>query len=310
MANFGLAQNTQGKADDASRISLSAVVSSDIDGTVPAVQDFLKNKLNSITTINGTGASAINERFIITANIQIVSKDITPTAPPIHTYGLEVTFYVGDGITGTLFSSTSISLKGAGTTPTKACMMALKNIRDTDPRFKSLISQGKIKIIEYYNTQCDLLLKNAEMLASKDEYIGAIKKLIEVPEVCKDCYFKAMDAIGPIYQKMIDRDCNLLLTKAKNAWGEGQDGNAANKAGLFLIEINPNAGCFNDAINLTNTMSKKIKDLEQRDWNFKLKQQQDNVDLQKDRIYAAKQIGVAYANNQPEIMVYNYRSWW
>ena len=256
------------------------------------------------------GGSAVNERFIITANVQIVTKDITPTAPPMHAYGLEVTFYVGDGIEGKLFSSTSMNLKGVGTTPTKAYKMALKNIRTTDTRFKGLIEQGKTKIIEYYNSQCDLLLKEADMLVSQNEYELAIKKLIEVPEVCKECYDKAMNAVGPVYQKQIDRECKSLLIKAKSAWSEGQDANAAQNASIFLGKIDPNASCFGDVQTLTQSMAKRIKELDQREWDFKLKQQQDNVDIQKATISAARDIGVAAAKNQPKTVVYNFRGWY
>jgi len=304
------AQNSKGKSDDAGRITLAAVVATDIDGLTPSAQKFLKNKLNQITSKNGMGGSAVNERFIITANVQIVTKDITPTAPPMHAYGLEVTFYVGDGIEGKLFSSTSMNLKGVGTTPTKAYKMALKNIRTTDTRFKGLIEQGKTKIIEYYNSQCDLLLKEADMLVSQNEYELAIKKLIEVPEVCKECYDKAMNAVGPVYQKQIDRECKSLLTKAKSAWSEGQDANAAQNASIFLGKIDPNASCFGDVQTLTQSMAKRIKELDQREWDFKLKQQQDNVDIQKATISAARDIGVAAAKNQPKTVVYNYRSWY
>lgn len=304
------AQNSKGKSDDAGRITLAAVVATDIDGLTPSAQKFLKNKLNQITSKNGMGGSAVNERFIITANVQIVTKDITPTAPPMHAYGLEVTFYVGDGIEGKLFSSTSMNLKGVGTTPTKAYKMALKNIRTTDTRFKGLIEQGKTKIIEYYNSQCDLLLKEADMLVSQNKYELAIKKLIEVPEVCKECYDKAMNAVGPVYQKQIDRECKSLLIKAKSAWSEGQDANAAQNASIFLGKIDPNASCFGDVQTLTQSMAKRIKELDQREWDFKLKQQQDNVDIQKATISAARDIGVAAAKNQPKTVVYNFRGWY
>ena len=41
----------------------------------------------------------------------------------------------------------------------------------------------------------------------------------------------------------------------------------------------------------------KAKVLE--DWQFEMKQYQDGVDIQKLQIEAARQIGIAYGNNQP-----------
>jgi hypothetical protein len=40
-----------------------------------------------------------------------------------------------------------------------------------------------------------------------------------------------------------------------------------------------------------------------------MKQQQDDVDIQKATIKAARDIGVAYGNNQPDV-VYKVYGWW
>lgn len=304
------AQNTQGKADDAGRIALTSVVSDQIEGLTPSVQSNLQNKLNRIATMNGMGGSSLNNRFIITANVVVLTKDITPTAPPMHAYTLEVSLYIGDGIEGTLFSSTSVNLKGVGQAETKAYTAALKNLKVADPKYQSFIEQGKNKIIEYYNSRCDFILKEAEMLAGQNDFDAAISKLVGIPEVCKDCYDKAMDAVGPIYQQQIDRQCKMDLAEAKNVWNANQDVSGASKASNYLSNIDPNSSCYNEALNFSNVIAKRIKELDQREWDFKLKQQQDNVDIQKSTIKAARDIGVAYGNNQPQNVQYNYRGWW
>ena len=61
-------------------------------------------------------------------------------------------------------------------------------------------------------------------------------------------------------------------------------------------------------INLSNTIATRIRDLDQREWDFVLKQQQDDVDLQKAAIKAARDIGVAYGENQQP--TYNIVTWW
>jgi hypothetical protein len=304
------AQNNEANSDDAGRIALAAVVSNQIEGLTPSSQSTLQNKLNQIATKSGMGGSSLNNRFIITANVDVLTKDITPTAPPMHAYTLEVTLYIGDGIEGTLFSSTSVTLKGVGKTETKAYMSALKNLKTSDSRYQTFIEQGKNKIIEYYNSKCEFILKEAEMLATQNEFDAAISKLVCIPEVCKECFDKAMDAIGPIYKQQIDRQCKINLAEAQNAWNSGQDMNSANAAAFYLSKIDPNAACFPDAQDLSKQIAKRVKELDQREWEFNMKQQQDNVDLQEARINAAREIGVAYGNNQPQNVAYNYRSWW
>lgn len=303
------AQNNQGKADDAGRIALVSMVSDQIEGLTPSAQSNLQNKLNRIATKNGMGGSSLNNRFIITANVAVLTKDITSTAPPMQAYTLEVTLYIGDGIEGTLFSSTSVTLKGVGKTETKAYMAALKNLKVNDPKYQNFIKQGKNKIIEYYNSKCDFILKEADMLVSQNEFDAAIAKLVSIPEVCKECYDKAMDKVGPIYQQQIDRQCKIDLAEAKNAWNANQDGYGADQASRFLGRIDPNSSCYDEALGLSNSIAKRIVELDQREWDFKMKQQQDDVDVRKAEIESARAIGVAYGQNQPQNVQYNYRAW-
>jgi hypothetical protein len=309
--NFVLfAQNNLGKADDAGRIALTTVVSDQIEGLTPTAQTSLVNKLNQIASKNGIGSSSLNNRFILTSNVLVLTKDITATAPPMHAYTLEVTLYIGDGIEGTLFSSTSVTLKGVGETETKAYMAALKTLKVEDSKYQTFIEKGKSKIIEYFNSKCDFILKEADMLVSKNEFAAAIYKLVSIPEVCKECYDKAMDKVAPIYQKQIDRQCKIDLAEAKNIWNSNQNSEGADKASYYLGRIDPNSTCYKEAQQFSELIAKRIKELDKREWEFKLKQQQDNVDIQKATIKAARDIGVAYGNNQPQNVIYNYSLWW
>ena len=303
-------QNALGKSDDAARITLAAYVPQQIDKMPDAARSILANKLNQIVTQNGMGGAANNERFIITANVNVISKDLTATAPPMTALVLEVTLYIGDGFVGTKFSSTSISVKGVGESETKAYISALKGISPTNSNIQSFVGNGKSKIIEYYNSKCDFIIKEAQTLVSQNNFEEAIFKLTSVPEVCKDCYDKCMDAVGPIYQKQIDRECKSKLMEANTAWNAAQDSYGADTAGGILAQIDPNASCYKEALALSNKIAQRIKEIDQRDWKLQLKEQQDNVDIQKATIKAIRDIGVAYGNGQPKTVTYNVRGWW
>ena len=303
-------QNALGKSDDAARITLAAYVPQQIDKMPDAARSILANKLNQIVTQNGMGGAANNERFIITANVNVISKDLTATAPPMTALVLEVTLYIGDGFVGTKFSSTSINVKGVGESETKAYISALKGISPTNSNIQSFVGNGKSKIIEYYNSKCDFIIKEAQTLVSQNNFEEAIFKLTSVPEVCKECYDKCMDAVGPIYQKQIDRECKSKLMEANTAWNAAQDSYGADTAGGILAQIDPNASCYKEALALSNKIAQRIKEIDQRDWKLQLKEQQDNVDIQKATIKAIRDIGVAYGNGQPKTVTYNVRGWW
>ncbi|GGG52407.1 hypothetical protein [Bizionia arctica] len=309
--NFILtSQNEEGKTDDLGRIIINSYVPSQIEGLPPSARGLLENKLSQITSKNGMGGRSFNPRFIITPNINVLTKDITPTAPPMTALTLEVIFYIGDGIDGTLFANTSIQVKGVGTNETKAYISALKQIKTSNTALKELLEEGKTKIIEYYNSQCDFILKEAQVLESQKEYDSAIFKLTSVPDVCKECYDNCMDAVAPIYQKQIDRACEVKLAEAKNAWNANQNIEGANNVSYYLEGIDPNAACFSEVKKLTNQIANRIKEIDQKEWDFKFKEQQNAVDIQKSMIKAAQEIGVAYGNNQPQTITYNTRGWW
>jgi len=305
-------QNNLGSSDDLGRIALNVYIPDQVEGITPIAKSSLENKLNQIITKSGMGGFSYEPRFIMTANVAVISKSITSTAPPMHAYTMEVTLYVGDAIDGKLFSRESVTLKGVGDTESKAYVSAFRNLNVNDERFQEMIRTAKIRIIEYYNSRCDFIISEAKGLANVHNYDAAILKLISVPDVSKDCYVKCMNALGPLYQEKIDHDCQVNFLKATNYWTANQNSYGADMAGECLNKIDPMSKCYKDAYALSERIAKRIYELDKREWRFALKQWQDVVDIEKLRIKAARDIGVAYGNNQPR-NIYNVqliRGWW
>lgn len=300
------AQNSNGKMNDAGRITLASYIPAQVDNLPIAARNMLANKLSQIVTQNGMSGSSYNERFIITANIVTLTKDVTPTAPPMQSYTIDLTLYIGDGIEGTKFSSYSTTLLGVGENETKAYISALKNFKTNNPNYQEFIDKGKRKIIEYYNSKCDFIIKEAQVSASQNQFEEAIYKLMLVPDVCKECFDKCMDAVAPIYKKKIDRDCKKLLSEANNIWATNQTVEVANQAAELLSQIEPSAACYNEVKPLLAKISARVKEIDKRDWQYVLKEQSQISE----RINAYREIGVAYGNGQPKSITYNVKGWW
>lgn len=296
------AQNNEAKADDYARIALHSAVPNIAD-MPEAAKKMLKNKLDQVATNTGAGGSAKNPRFIITANVSVLTKDITPTAPPMTAITLDITIFVGDAQTMTKYSSASIQAKGVGTNETKAYIEAIKQIRANSPELKNAVETGKRKIIEYYNSQCDFIIKKAETLASQSKFEEAIFELSSVPDVCKDCYNKTMNAVGPIYKKYIDKACKEKLNAAKGVWAGAQNWDGAQQVSQILGTVDPEAACINEVQDFIAEVKQKIKEMDQRDWDFKMKVFDTSVELEKQRIEAARQVGIAFGENQPDTEV-------
>jgi len=189
------AQNNSGKADDAARISISPQVS---DQEIPqGAKDMLMNKMKQICTKNGLAGDGSNPFFVMDATVDVLTKDLTATAPPQHALNLQINFFIKDA-NGAVFSETSIEAKGVGQNETKAYMNALQNINTSSGQYKAMVDRGKEKIIEFYNSQCDFIISKGKALQKQGNNKEAIKVLKSVPPVSKECYDQCMEILATI----------------------------------------------------------------------------------------------------------------
>ena len=385
------AQNTRGKANDAGRIVLNTFIE-DLEGVPAGALKMLKTKITQMAAKNGMGGNESFPRFVMSADIDILTQDITPTAPPKTALTLGVTLYIGDGIEGTVFATEYVELKGIGNNETKAYIQSFRALSPRNKKFNEFIETGKKKIIEYYNSRCDFILKEANTLADQKDFDESISKLVEVPEVCKDCYDKAMDLSTTIFKRKMENECqenmsksnsliaqdkweeaanpiagytpdmacypdvkslftkignhkcSVSLGKAKGAWSKRDSKSAASA----LSEISFDSSCYQEGVKLFKSISSALDAKAKQEWDLKYekynrdqtikevvaetnrldansqrginelnseterkinsldaesrrKVQEEMVNVEKRRIEAFRQIGVAAAENQPRI---------
>ncbi|GAA3622383.1 hypothetical protein [Flavivirga jejuensis] len=286
-------------------ITLGAYIPAQAEGIPAYAHNMLKNKLAQVITQNGISDNVYNSRFVITPNITVLSKNITGTAPTMIALTLDLTLYIGDGVAGNLFSSQSISLKGVGTNENKAYMSALKKIKPKNPEIQSFISKGKEKIIDYYNTNCSIMIKKAQTLEAQNAFGEALILMTNVPEV-STCFNTIKSKIKPLYTKTINRDCKVKLNEASSIWAANQDIDAANLAGEILSSIEPSASCFGQVKTLYSKIATRVKELGDRDWKYDLKV----LEVQANTLEAAREIAIVRAKNQPQHVSYNIRGWY
>lgn len=294
--------NAQVNQDDFNRIKLAPVILPQASAIPNEAHSFLIDKMNQIVSNNGMTSNTGSSRFIITPNISVVSKEITGGSPILYTYNLQVTFYIGDGINGTKFSSASLTCIGVGQSETKAFMDAFKRIKATDEKIINALNSGKQKIVEYYTKNCDLIISQAMAKANSSKFDEALFDLMSIPDACKDCYNKSMAQVAIVYQSKINFECKKALNEANSVWNANPNYDGAQQASNILSRIVPGASCYNDAITLSDKIAKRLKEIDKREWDFMLKQQQDSVDIEKEYIRAARDIGVAYGENQPDVV--------
>ena len=120
-----------------------------------------------------------------------------------------------------------------------------------------------------------------------------------------------------VYQKKIDENGALLVQQARNKWLVTRDYSAAKESLAILATIAPQSKAQNDAKRLIGEINTHLRNLEsmaeeqrKQEWEFALKQYNDHIKTQHKLIDAARDIGLAYANNQPRTITYNnFISW-
>lgn len=305
MIGFSISTLAQGK-DDNSKISLTTYISPQTEEITNASTTILINKLNQVADANGLGGGQ-NSRFIITANVSVLSKDVVPTAPPSIAYTFDVTLYIGDGIEGNKFASHTMTLKGVGQNENKSMIEAFKSIKSNDPALQKFVTTGKNKIVDYYNSKCGQIMKEVKLLEAQNRFEEAIYKLTAIPDASPECYNKALAAIGPIYKKYVDRDCKIKLQSANAIWNANQSIEAANEVGQIITQIDPQSACYSEVKVFSNKVAKRVLELDKREWNYKV---DSEIGLQRDAIKAYRDVGVAYGKGQPNSVVYNVNGWW
>jgi hypothetical protein len=299
------AQAAKKSAADSGKIVLSAYVPQQAESIPAGADAMLTNKLNQVISQNGM-ASDSNSKFIITPNIVVLTKDLLATAPPMTALTLQVMLCIGNGVEGRKFVSTVLTVKGVGTNENKAYMEAIKQINPGNPAIQSFVADGKAKILEYYNTKCPTVLTEAKALEQQNKLDEAIYMLTSVPDAAADCYKKSMAAAEPLYKRKIDTECRQRLQEATSIWNANQTVAGANQAGELLVAIDPHSACYADVKSLSDRIGKRVQEIDNREWQFKVDKE---IGLERDRIQAIRDIGVAYAS-RPRIIVYNVRGWW
>ena len=268
--------------NDFGRLILNTYVPEQVEGLPQQAKSILANKLSQITTNYGLGGTTLNPRFVLMCNLALLSKDIVAGPPQMVVQNIELTLFIADAVENKKFANVSFTLKGVGTNEAKAYIDAISKMNIKNPELKDFIEEGKSKIVNYYNTQCDFIIKDAISLSKRGEYDAAMLKLVMVPDVCEKCYVTCMDTLQSIYQKKIDKECLVIMRDAKTAWMANQNSEGAERVAEIINSISPFSTCEPDAGLLMQQIQNKLKEDEKRKWQFKIAKYNDALNLKKE----------------------------
>lgn len=275
-----LAINAQAQSDDLGRITVQAYVPP-YEGVPNEAAKLLQTKLSQIIMNNGIADNEYCVRFILTAKINVISKDIVAGPPQRISQKLEITLILGDIEADKVYSNITLSAIGIGTSLEKSYIAAIKNIRPNNAEITEFMKEGKNKVVTFYTANCNLIIDEAKKLANMQNYDEAISQLLSVPNVCKECYDECSLLASQIYNQKINAEGAYLLRQAQGAWAEQPNKEGAAKAIEYLSGINFASSCRSQVNSLMGKITQKLISDDKREWELKVQQYQDKVEQQK-----------------------------
>lgn len=273
---------------------ISIRLDEDFSNVPSAASNTLYRSLSRIALENGLVTEAPTTPFVLTVHCDVLEKNVLPGPPAQVVNNLGVTFYMADTYAQKKFGTAYITLNGVGRGEAKSYIDAFSHINANNKEIKNLINSGKKKMVEYYDKQYPDIIKEAKRLESLQKYEEALAMVLSVPLCSKGG--EEVSRYGlQLYTKYLDRLNLYLLNQAKALWTAGQDQGTAFDVCGMLAQIDPDAACYGDAAKLMAEIKSQVRsdiDLEMR------QKYNDEVQTERERIAAAKAVGIAFGNNQ------------
>lgn len=242
-----------------------------------------------------TGSFAIYPKILIN-EVNAVETGISN----VYTANIDVSLYIKQLQKNTIFSSITFNIKGYGNSKDLAISNAIQNIPTNNEKINSFFINSKKKIIDYFNLTCNDIITKSSTLSQQKKYDQAISILIDIPEEV-NCFNKVQESIIKYYKLYQESVCSSLLQKAKTRIAARAFIDALN----VLNQIDPSTTCKIESDKLISICENNINEDVKRERRLDLLKYKNDIDLEKRRIDAARQIAIEYFKSRPRTITYN-----
>ena len=258
--------------------------------------EMLMTRLEQAVSQTGVVADPNFSQFFITGKLTHLYKETLP-GPPVQTaLHSTLTLYVGDAVNQQVYATQAFEVRGVGNSLERALLNAMGVLNGKNQKVQNLIETGKKKILAYYDKNYSLLLQKADRAASLNEYDEALYYLASIPECCQG-YAEAYTKTKQLFTEKLMRDGKQLLQLAQATYYADPSADGAAQSMQYLALIDPDSPAQTEAAKLAAEIKKNSK----ADYDLQFREKyKDSVALEKDRISAARAIGVAWGNGQKE----------
>lgn len=273
---------------------------------VPAgIERKLQSKIKTCLTANGVAAADVDCQFFVTGRFDHGYSERQSGMGGRVLVKTELQLAICDADGKKVYATETFPLSGMGASDEAALTKALTSLSPRNPDFINFVERGKEKIVQYFNGNYQTYLTKAKQALKARDYDQALYWSTQVPECCNG-YDEASALSISIYNDRTNYESAMNLAKAEGEWAADPTGTGAAAAYQYLALVDPSASCYPQAKALGKKISQTVKD--NYDFETKEKYRVEKA-LERRRIDAAKEVGVAWAQNQPKTKYYYNYSW-
>lgn len=276
-------------------LSIGMAVPRQMSGKNSDALVLLRKKLASTMTANGMDLADYCNLVICPSLIVTNQQTIEGGMRKITVYDIELSLLVSEAITGMSFNSINITMRGEGYTEETAFMSAINKLSTTDKRISEFFAATKIKVLDYYRSNVDVILTKARTLSHMQQYGEALALLYTYPDALMPEFTKIANEMQTIYSQYQKKNCNDILQQARGEYALGN----YDEAVLWLSQIDMQSPCAAEAKTLSNNIKKSIDTEINKQRELIMQQIKTEADLEKQRIRAIENVATAYIKSLP-----------
>lgn len=179
-------------------------------------------RLMQIACKNGIAATGDSPCFAIACQFNPISKEATGTAPQKMICNYDAVIFVGNLITGDIYTSVTQKVSGVGSSFTEAAINAANSIEDNN-EMQKMLSDAENIIISWYETNAQVFAQDVEGLVSQGDYEKAYAMLRSVPKEASKCFKYSSSRLKDVEKKLLTKHANEQLREMEEALAQAGD---------------------------------------------------------------------------------------
>lgn len=266
----------------------------------------VRTKLQRALTKYGISSEPGISRFAMVPSIAIINEQTTSTVPVFCDMEFDFVISLEDAYSGNVFATFSKTIKSRGTNKTNAIAKGVSSLRLDTPEFAQFCEDARNKILDYYESQIGAISAKAKQAAAQQDFEEAVFILAEVPEECPSFNSQILPLIAQYYEREKDLFGEKVLAEARAAWAAEPNERGAAKVAEIMANMPPSCSSSAAARQFVSQITSKVEAIEKWERNYLDREQAFRHDERKATIAAARDVAVAYANNQPKYITKVY----